>query len=61
VALAAASAAPARVLGDPCRGALAAAARADVVLLTEDLEVVATVVGGELVHDGRQRAELRDG
>lgn len=61
VALAAASAAPARVLGDPCRGALAAAARADVVLLTEDLEVVATVVGGELVHDGRQRVELRDG
>jgi N-acetylglucosamine-6-phosphate deacetylase len=53
VALRAASTAPARVLGDRTRGALANGARADVVLLTEAMEVVVTVIGGELVHDRR--------
>jgi N-acetylglucosamine-6-phosphate deacetylase len=52
-ALAAASVAPAAVLGDAGRGTLEPGARADVVLLTPDLEVVATWVGGELAHDTR--------
>jgi N-acetylglucosamine-6-phosphate deacetylase len=52
-ALHAASAAPAGLLGDTIRGTLAAGARADLVLLTEDLELVATVVGGEVLHDAR--------
>lgn len=44
---------PARVLGDDSRGSLAPGARGDLVLLTEDLQVVATVVGGDVVHDAR--------
>ena len=52
-ALHAAATAPAAVLGDPTRGALGLGARADLVLLTEDLHLVATVVGGEVVHDAR--------
>lgn len=57
VALRAASAGPAAVLGDPSRGTLRPGARGDVVLLTSDLEVVATVVGGVVLHD-RRRAPL---
>lgn len=38
---------PGRLLGDATRGQLVAGARADVVLLTPQLEVVATYVGGE--------------
>jgi N-acetylglucosamine-6-phosphate deacetylase len=45
-ALHAASTAPAALLGDTVRGTLALGARADLVLLTEDLDLVATVVGG---------------
>ena len=52
-ALHAASTAPAAVLGDPVRGTLAFGARADLVLLTEHLDVVGTIVAGELIHDER--------
>jgi N-acetylglucosamine-6-phosphate deacetylase len=52
-AVAAATTGPAAVLRDAARGSLAPGARADVVLLTPDLDVVATWVGGTLVHDGR--------
>jgi N-acetylglucosamine-6-phosphate deacetylase len=53
VALRAASTNPARLLHDGLRGTLQPGARADLVLLTRDLHVVATVVGGEVVHDAR--------
>ena len=52
-AIHAASTAPAHLLGDPTRGHLEPGARADLVVLTEDLHVVSTYVGGELVHDAR--------
>jgi len=52
-ALHAASTAPAAVLGDTVRGTLAPGARADFVVLTDDLHLVTTVVGGEVVHDAR--------
>jgi len=45
---------PARLLGDAARGALAPGCRGDVTLVDDDLDVVATVVGGVLVHDGRR-------
>jgi N-acetylglucosamine-6-phosphate deacetylase len=41
------------VLGDVDRGGLRTGARADLVVLTEDLHLVTTVVGGEVVHDAR--------
>jgi N-acetylglucosamine-6-phosphate deacetylase len=50
-ALGAATAAPAAVLGDGTRGHLAPGARADLVLLDPTLQVLATWVGGELVHE----------
>ena len=53
VALAAASASPAALLADPVRGHLDPGARGDLVLLTPDLDLVATVVGGEILHDRR--------
>lgn len=56
-AIHAASTAPASVLADPTRGTLAPGARADLVLLTEGLELVATVVGGEVLHDRRTSRE----
>jgi N-acetylglucosamine-6-phosphate deacetylase len=49
----AASTAPAALLGDTFRGTLAAGARADLVLLTDDLQLVATIVGGEVLHEAR--------
>jgi N-acetylglucosamine-6-phosphate deacetylase len=52
-AIHAASSAPARLLADPTRGHLEPGARADLVVLSEDLRVVSTYVGGELVHDAR--------
>ena len=52
-AIHAASTAPAAVLGDTVRGTLAPGTRADVLLLTDDLELVATVIGGVVVHDAR--------
>ena len=53
VALHAASTAPAAVLGDTVRGTLALGARADLVVLTENLDLVMTIVAGEIVHDAR--------
>ena len=52
-AIHAASTAPAGLLGDTTRGHLDPGARADVVVLTEDLQVACTFVRGELVHDAR--------
>lgn len=46
LAVTGASAAPASLLGDRARGALEVGRRADLVLLTDDLEVVTTFVGG---------------
>ena len=46
--VAAATAVPARVLGDAERGIVSPGAVADLVLLTPDLDVVATVCAGEL-------------
>lgn len=53
VALAAASANPARLLGDRGRGALRPGARGDVVVLTPALEVVVSIVAGRIVYDAR--------
>jgi N-acetylglucosamine-6-phosphate deacetylase len=52
-ALQATSLHPARVLGEERKGRLAPGADADVVVLDEDLALVATIVGGRVVHDPR--------
>lgn len=52
-AIHAATAAPAALLGDTIRGTLANGARADLVLLSDDLHLVSTIIGGEVVHDAR--------
>jgi N-acetylglucosamine-6-phosphate deacetylase len=52
-AIRAATTSPARLLGDPDRGALTAGGAEDAVVLTGDLHVVSTYVGGELVFGGR--------
>jgi N-acetylglucosamine-6-phosphate deacetylase len=50
-AIGAVTAVPARLLGlDDGRGHLMVGGRADVVLLDEELEVQATIVGGEIAH-----------
>lgn len=49
-ALAAASTAPARLLGEGTLGTLAPGARADVVVLTDDLHVAGTLVAGRLAY-----------
>lgn len=50
-AMAAVTSTPARLLGlDDGRGHLRVGGRADVVLLTDRLEVAATIVGGRIVH-----------
>lgn len=49
-ALDAAGRTPATLLGDATRGALAPGARGDVVVVTPDLHLVATVVAGEILH-----------
>jgi N-acetylglucosamine-6-phosphate deacetylase len=49
-ALSTASAVPARVLGLPDRGRIAPGYIADLVLLTPDLNVAATVVGGKVCY-----------
>lgn len=41
---------PADVLGEPTRGRLEVGARADLVVFDDDLQVVQTLVGGEVVH-----------
>jgi N-acetylglucosamine-6-phosphate deacetylase len=50
-AIRAATANPARVLTDARRGALAAGARADVVVLDSAFRAAATVIAGRVVHD----------
>ena len=51
-AIRAATATPARVLGDELsRGVLAPGARADLVVLDARYAAQATVIGGEVVHD----------
>jgi N-acetylglucosamine-6-phosphate deacetylase len=52
-ALQATSLHPARVLGEHRKGRLAPGADADMVVLDEDLALVATIVGGRVVHDPR--------
>ncbi|WP_141014327.1 N-acetylglucosamine-6-phosphate deacetylase [Nocardioides sambongensis] len=41
---------PADLLGDPGRGRISPGARGDLTLVDDDFEVVATVVGGHVVH-----------
>lgn len=48
--VAAVTSTPARLLGLPDRGTIAVGGRADLVVLTPELEVVATIVGGRIVH-----------
>lgn len=45
---------PAALLGDTGRGTITPGARGDLVLLTPAGEVVATVIGGRVVHDRRR-------
>jgi N-acetylglucosamine-6-phosphate deacetylase len=52
-ALVAASATPARVIGEPDRGEIRVGAAADLVILDDALEVVATIVGGRIAFDRR--------
>jgi N-acetylglucosamine-6-phosphate deacetylase len=52
-ALVAASATPARVIGEPNRGEIRLGAAADLVILDDALEVVATIVGGRIAFDRR--------
>jgi N-acetylglucosamine-6-phosphate deacetylase len=52
-AVGAASAVPAGVLGDRARGVVAVGARGDLVVLDDDLHVVATVIGGRVLYDAR--------
>ncbi len=51
--LATATSTPARLLGDVSRGTLEVGSRGDLTLLTPDLEVVATIIAGEVVFDSR--------
>lgn len=44
---------PADLVGDPTRGRLDLGLRGDLTLVDDDLRVVATVVGGRVVHDAR--------
>jgi N-acetylglucosamine-6-phosphate deacetylase len=46
-----ATAVPARLLGDPSRGAIVAGARADLTLWTSELDVATTYVGGIVMAD----------
>ena len=55
-AVVAASTAPARVLGDDAIGQLQPGARADLNVLTEDLQLVSTYIGGRPAHDARWSA-----
>ncbi len=50
-ALAMASSVPSRLLGLPDRGCLAVGTRADLALLTPDLHMQATIIGGKCVYD----------
>jgi N-acetylglucosamine-6-phosphate deacetylase len=57
----AASTAPAELVSDSSRGHLNTGARADLVVLTDDLHLVSTYVGGELAHDARWSTAGRRG
>jgi N-acetylglucosamine-6-phosphate deacetylase len=50
-AIAAATSTPATVLGLATKGRVATGADADLVVLTRELEVAATIVGGNLVYE----------
>ncbi|OHV31047.1 N-acetylglucosamine 6-phosphate deacetylase [Pseudofrankia sp. EUN1h] len=50
-AVACATSTPAALVRDPARGRLRPGARGDVTVLDRDLDVVATVVAGRVVHD----------
>ena len=52
-AVTSATATPARVVGDNSRGSLAPGHRGDLTLVDSELHVVATVIGGRVVHQGR--------
>ncbi|MGH2525967.1 MAG: N-acetylglucosamine-6-phosphate deacetylase [Actinomycetota bacterium] len=52
-ALVAASSTPARVIGEPDRGDIRVGAAADLVILDDALEVLATIVGGRIAFDRR--------
>jgi N-acetylglucosamine-6-phosphate deacetylase len=54
-AIATVTSTPARVLGLDDRGRIAIGSRADVVLLSPDLHVVATIVAGDVVHATEDR------
>ena len=58
-ALVAASATPARVIGEPDRGEIRVGAAADLVILDDVLEVVATIVGGRVAFDRRGEPIVR--
>ncbi|MGB3330466.1 MAG: amidohydrolase family protein, partial [Thermomicrobiales bacterium] len=55
-----ATAVPARLLGDPSRGNLVTGARADLTLWSNDLEVMATYVGGVQVAENANGSEDSD-
>jgi N-acetylglucosamine-6-phosphate deacetylase len=55
-AVATVTATPARVLGRSDKGCIESGAAADLAVLTPELEVVATIVGGEIVHRTRELA-----
>jgi N-acetylglucosamine-6-phosphate deacetylase len=56
-ALATVTSTPASLLGLEDRGRIAVGMRADIVLLTPGLRVVATIVGGDLVHATEDRLD----
>lgn len=60
-AVASASAVPAQLLGDQRRGTIRAGARADFVLLDDDVNVQITVCGGEVVYvaEGAEHLVIR--
>ncbi|WP_045878538.1 amidohydrolase family protein [Pseudofrankia sp. DC12] len=54
-AVACATSTPAALVGDPARGSLGPGARGDVTVLDRELDVVATIVGGNVVYDRNGR------
>jgi N-acetylglucosamine-6-phosphate deacetylase len=52
-AVSTATATAARVVGESSRGSLAPGHRGDLTVVDSDLNVVATIVGGQVVHQGR--------
>jgi N-acetylglucosamine-6-phosphate deacetylase len=54
-ALTSASLTPATLIGAEDRGRLAAGMRADLVILDQDLRVLETIIGGEVVYRSEDR------